>query len=269
MLATAIPQPIAYPVSRWNDWPPLAPETVQFVNRLFTPPTRSRESVYDTFIRALVSSGVWAKLDCLYCFAASEEPTALVNIRQDTFRAYREESSGTVTFTANSGYSNGGVNRHISTGFNPSTASGTQFSRNDAMVAIWSGKTTQINSASIQTGVVNTQLEGVSLYPKWSSTNMTAAINSTSGFVASNSNDSSGLFLIQRTASNAAASYQNGTSIVTSSAASASPINGNIYLMCAHLTRFAAIGRSLSAGERTGFQSAVTAYLTSVVGSTP
>lgn len=269
MIATPIPQPIADPVSRWNDWPQLAPETLQFVNRLFTPPTRAREAIYDTFIRALVSSGVWTKLDCLYLFAASDEGAALTNVKQDNFRAYRDEPAGTVTWTANGGYSSGSVNKHINSGFNPTTASSPNFTRNDAMVFAWSGTTTQINIEIIQTGVVNQQLAGTNLYPKWSDGKPYTSINSSADFGTAHANDSSGLYLAQRTASDAAAVYRNGVSLSTSSAASAAIVNSSIYYMCMHTTRIGGIGRSLSAGELTALYDACAAYLTSVVGSVP
>lgn len=269
MIATPIPQPITDPVSRWNEWPQLAPETLQFINRLFTPPTRAREAVYDTFIRALVSAGVWAKLDCLYCFAAAEESAALTNIKQDSYRAYREEPADVVTWTANSGYSSGGANKHIATGFNPTTASSPNFTRNDAMVFAWSGTTTQSNNALIQTGVSNTQLGGVDLYPKWVTGHLYSSINQSTDFGTTHATDSSGLFLVQRTASNAAASYRSNVQISTSAAASAAMLNSNIYFMCNHLTRIGGIGRSLSAGELTALYNACNAYLTSVVGSVP
>ena len=269
MIATPIPQPIADPVSRWNDWPQLAPETLQFINRLFTPPTRAREAVYDTFIRALVTAGVWAKLDCLYCFAAADEATALVNLKQDSFRAYREESSGTATFTVNGGYSAGGVTRHISSGFNGTTASSPNFTRNDAMVAAWSGTTTQSNNPLIQTGVGATQLNGVDLYPKWSDGKPYTSINSSADFGTAHANDSSGLYLAQRTTSTAAAVYRNAVSVSTSTTASAAMLNSNIYFFCVHTTRIGIIGRSLSGSELTALYDACAAYITSVVGSTP
>jgi len=269
MIATPIPQPIADPISRWHEWPQNTAEAQQFFNRLFTPPTRAREVVYNTFIKALVDGGIWAKLDCLYCFAAADEGAALTNLKQDNFRAYREEPAGVVTWTANSGYSSGGNNKHISSGFNGTTASSPNFVRNDAMVFAWSGTTTQLNSSIIETGTGNQQLGGTDLYPKWSDGVPYTSINSSTDFGTAHANDSSGLFLAQRTASNAAAVYRNAVSLSTSSAASAAIINSNIYFGCVHLTRIAGIGRSLSAGELTALYNACAAYLTSVVGSVP
>jgi hypothetical protein len=38
-----------------------------------------RNAVIDTFIKALVSGGVWDKLDVLYVFAAHDSQAALLN----------------------------------------------------------------------------------------------------------------------------------------------------------------------------------------------
>jgi len=249
---------------------PNSAESQQFFNRLFTPPSSIWETRYATFIDALVAAGVWAKLDCLYVFCCDDESAALTNLKQSNYHAGRDESSGSTTWTQNSGYSAGGAARRITSNFNPSTAIGANFTQNDASVICWSGTAAQTSAVLFSTGTAPAQDDKISLYPRWSSNSHTIQINdSTASTLAGYTGTSAGLWITQRTGSTAAASYLDNTLVRTSTATSTALVNGNISAWCAFLTRIFGIGASLDSTQRASIQSACNTLVTAAVGSVP
>lgn len=241
----------------------------QFFDRLFTPPTTAREAIYATFIDALVAGGVWAKLDCLYVFAADDESVALTNLRQDAYMAWRDDNAGSVVWTPNSGYSGGAFGRRVNSEFNPSTAVGAKYTRNDAMVFAWSGTTTQLNSVLFETGSSAGSVVGTVLYPRWSSGNVSFQVNQAAESFTAYPGNSDGLWIAQRTGANAAEVLRNNVSLLTTTAASTAPVNAVIGCWCQYVTRVFGIGASLTNSERGALQTAVENFLTSIAGALP
>jgi hypothetical protein len=249
---------------------PNSSEAQQFYDRLLTPPTSEREALYNALIDGLVTAGVWAKLDALYLFSAADEATALTNLIQADYAASRLQSSGAAVFTADEGFSDGSTLKLITSNFNPTTAASPNLTQNDAMVGFWSYDAVQVNNWDINqmitSGVI---LTGIELYPKWSDGKSYYSVNDGVNGGPTNSGDSSGLFLAQRTASNARAIYHNDALLGSDTQASAAPVNGNIVFSCLHDTRVAIIGASLSAGERTALYDRLVACITSITGGVP
>jgi hypothetical protein len=245
-------------------------EAQQFFDRLLTPPTAAREALYNALIDGLVADGVWAKLDALYIFAAADEGTALENLIQTTYQAARWQSSGAATFTIDQGFNAGSGLRQVTSNFNPSTATAPKFTQNDGMVFFWSYTTAQISQPAVLIqAILGAGLDTVSIYPKWSGGQIYARCNGATDLTGTNSGDSSGLYLVQRTASNAQALYRNSTLMVSNSAASSAVSNGQIACRCEHSTRCFGIGSSLTAPQRAALEARLTTYIAAVTGGVP
>jgi hypothetical protein len=108
-------------------------EAQQFFDRI-TDPGATRKNAYAAMIDALVSGGVWSKLDCLWILAADIEANALVNLKSSSFSLV---VTGTLTFSADSGFtSNGTAGNVLDTNYNPSTAGG-NYTQNSACYGLW------------------------------------------------------------------------------------------------------------------------------------
>lgn len=244
-------------------------EVQQFFDRLLTPPTSAREALYAALIDGLVADGVWAKLDVLNVCCAFDEATALANLVQTSYLSSREQSAGAATFTADQGWSAGSVLRRVTTNFNPSTASSPNFTRNDGMVALWIYSTATVTQNAMGIGNAGTDIGTVELYPKYNSTDAYFALNNPPDTTATAGADSSGFFIVQRTASNASAMYRNDGLIGSASVASTAVSNAKIFVRCEHSTRAYAVGASLTAGQRTALYTRLSTFITAVTGGVP
>jgi hypothetical protein len=114
-------------------WTPLACETRAFLARLATTPTTAQTTAYNNLISGLVYSGVWAKLDGFFLFAAPNSADALTNLIQ----AGTATVSGSPTFAANAGYTPTTSSDYIDSGFNPTTARSPNYTQNNASLFAW------------------------------------------------------------------------------------------------------------------------------------
>jgi hypothetical protein len=68
-----------------------------------------------------VTDGTWSVLDALYVFATNTTTTANLNLKSTS---YGLSQVGSVSFSANNGYTGDGATGYFTTGFTPSTAGG-------------------------------------------------------------------------------------------------------------------------------------------------
>ena len=109
-------------------------QTAAFIARITTP-SAPRAVAYNNLITGLVNSGVWAKLDGLYVYAAADSPTALTNLVQSSFG---QTTHGSPSFATDTGYSgDGGTSTYLDTGFDPTTATSPNFTQNSASEFGW------------------------------------------------------------------------------------------------------------------------------------
>lgn len=241
-------------------------EVQQFFDRLITLPTAPRQALYADLIDALVAAGVWSKLDALWVYAAADQATALTNLKSSSFAATLVTSGGTPTFTTDVGYTGGGINICVSSGFNPSTAGG-NYARNDALVACWNKSPG--DSATQLFRFAGTD-NGLILFPFYDNPDPTHStdyrINDNSDTFGDNLvADASGFWLAQRTGANATALYRNDTSVLTGNVASQALVNDTIlFLSGPWQGTAAAVGASLNSSQRTAFYNALQTYLTGV-----
>ena len=223
---------------------PYCPEALQFFDRI-TGLTEGRKVVYDTYIRALVSSGAWGKLQFHYVFAAPDTATAVTNLISSSFNG---TINGSPSFTADEGFSGpstGATSHYIDTGYNPSVNG----SQNNQHISVWNNTNQAENNSVIgcRSGGVLTQIT-----PKYTDNNSYHRVNTAVYHASLAISDPRGLHLATRSGSGSSDNYFNGVA-QTAGGASSSPPNYTIYILAENQNGTALDGgtnqlRSASAG---------------------
>lgn len=246
------------------------PAATLYFARRTTQPTLSRKAVYSTLFRSLrqgavSGSDILSKLDSLHIYATDNSTDALLNLLSSSIPATLVDAP---TFTTDRGFDTDGTNDAVDTGLNPTTAS--HFTQNSACSGFWSRKST-VTGGSVYGWFDGT--DGFTLSPRNTTDIYTIRANqaSTSSSGAGTSTDGSGMFSLNRSASNAWQLYRNGSSVLTGSTASAAVNNatlktGNASSGSFAITQTAAdwAGSSLTANEQTDLYNALRAYMTAV-----
>ena len=110
-------------------------EAAQLIVRMTVKPTAARVRVIDTLMRALLTAGVWPKLDALYLLAAHHEQAARLNW---VSAAHTMTAVNSPTFTVDRGFNGNGTTSYMNTTFDPGAAAGAKFVRDSAFLGIWS-----------------------------------------------------------------------------------------------------------------------------------
>jgi hypothetical protein len=237
-----------------------------------TPPSDAVAGYQDTMVKALVGGNVWAKGDVFYVLAQStnDNDEALPNwIDPGTYDATLIGGLPP-TFTALEGITCVPANTAcVATNFNPSTATTPNYVLDSACVAWYCRSATDGNFVDFG---------GEETNDTWIWTDnanaMNWRVNTNVTEFDTNADDSSGFWIMQRTASNASAVYRNDVSMGTSTNASTAVTNRE-YTIGARMVATQSnvtdrqysigfIGASLSSTERTTFYNAVQAYMTSI-----
>lgn len=123
-------------LSSANSGPSYSPEALSLFARLPDQPSTAEKARYDTLLRALVTSGVYAKLDALHILkCVTSAANGLQNVIQD---AYNCTIGGSPTWTSDQGYKCNSTGDFLNTGFNPVTAVSPKFTQNDSCIGAWS-----------------------------------------------------------------------------------------------------------------------------------
>jgi len=191
---------------------------------LTTPPSKAIATAQDTMVTALVTAGVWTKLDLFYLFAQSTngDGEALVNwVNPGTYDATAYNSP---TFTALEGFT-GANTKYIDCNWNPNS-DGVNFTLNDASVGVYSR--TDVDEAKSSFGIIDGS--NGTLISIRNSGHTYNRLNTTiaGDYVDSNS---LGLYILNRTASNVNDMYKNGSLVTDDTDASSSVPNYNMYVL--------------------------------------
>lgn len=182
-----------------------------------TQPTQAEKRAVDAFIRGLKSDNLWNKIDGGNILALGTAAQCYVDFKVPS-RVATVAGSPTFTFVANRQFTPSGAagqTDYIDTGFVPSSAGG-QFTRNSAMVAIYSVTAGQNAQADIgANGATDFYMRC-----RTATDATTGASNSGTATFASGVTDGSGFFIFTRTTSTLTTVYRNGSSIGTNPAAS-------------------------------------------------
>jgi len=244
--------------------PALTPESAlaAIVAGYASPPDATRQGYMQTFIAALITAGIWAKLDVLYVHAATEDQGSRVNWKAPG--SYNASKTGTPTFTTDNGWA-GSSGNYLTSTFNASTAAG-QFIRNNGHLL--AATLTDANDT------VSNFIAGISGYagiqPRTSGGVYTTLSQSTAQDTGS-ANTGKGLYGWTRTTSATYDRYKNGA-LVDSPTRSSIALANAVLNVCTHNTTnvsskvvsMVSIGGGLTAGQMADFNTAYAAYMTSI-----
>ncbi|MDQ0305347.1 hypothetical protein [Ancylobacter polymorphus] len=249
------------------------PEALALFARMAVQPSAPRKALISDTIKALKAAGAWAKDDALYFTAAHDAQAARLNWISDQ---YNLTVVGSPTFTVDRGYTGDGSAAYLRTGFNPTTAVSPKFARDSAHISL-TDRTSRAAAATVEMGAIaitglNFSAELATRYTG----NLTRARVTSGGTSppAFASSDSAGRFLVSRTGASQIDGYRNGSSIGTSSNASAALLNSEIYILAVNFNgaasfsydqiAHASIGGGLTSSEASAFDAIVATYLSAI-----
>lgn len=240
----------------------LTQETRLYYGKMTTGTSFTRNFLIDTYVRALMTAGTWGKTDVVYLHAANAEQTALLNLRNPgTYTATITTGGGTMTFSADGGFTGDGTSSYISSGFNPSTAGGL-FALNDNHSGIWSGTNAQVDNAAF--GNTNNFITPRNTSNNYATRNSVATTTST----ANTGPTSIGYFAMSRSGSSGYTKYQSGAVHSSPVVTSTSLTNANLLIggrsssfLSTLQIRATKFGSSLSNAEQLDDYNALNAYL--------
>jgi hypothetical protein len=245
-------------------------ESRALFDQMTVKPDSSRKKKIDRLIRALMGDGLWSKLDVLYVFAAHDEQAGRLNWKAPgTLTATAVNSP---TFTADQGFAGNGTTSYLGdTTFNPAT-NGVNYTQDSASWGVWSRTSGQMASSS--SGWFD-GTDGTTIMPRSAADAFNFRINQAAGSATDATVlTGAGLFVANRSASNATQAYANGVAKTVSSIPNQASTALNSAAMrfgsssaagfsaLQHAAGFA--GGSLSAGEQTTLYSILLTYMQGV-----
>jgi hypothetical protein len=238
-------------------------EAQQFFDRI-TDPGTTRKGHYATLIDAIVTAGVWAKLDCLWILAADIAGNAHVNLKAATFTLTLQS---TPTFETDRGYTGNGTSTWLKTGYTPSTAGGV-LTLNSASFGIWFR--TDPAGANWLGGDQGTANQ-FRLNRNKTLERLAGSINDTGQVEKTTVPSATGLLAINRSASTAIQLYMNGSSVATDTDVSTALCARELMLGqvpgaggAVNQLSAAFIGGSLDATENAAVNTNLATYMTAV-----
>ena len=204
-----------------------ASQTTAFLARAdaITTVGSTERAAYKKLINGMVSDGDFALMDALYIYATDTQAHALLDL---TANALNGTTHGTVSFSADHGFTGNSSDFYIDTGYSPSgTKNYTSSSSSLGVYSLRSRTTGQnwINIGSQNNGSTIYH----ALYPKFTDNNAYVQYTGNAGAAMANAQ---GLSIGVRTSSTAMALWKNGSSVTTSSSATAALPGNSFYIFC-------------------------------------
>lgn len=173
----------------------------------------NRKRVNDYFIEPLVEEGIFAKLDWFSLGFLQTQQQSLLNIINPAQNAVNVNA---VTHTPLSGFRGNGSNSYLNSAWNPVTAEGAKFTRDNASMGVFVGDnisaSNQVDIGVQWRAAILTRASGnLQVYPNQSTVR---TLGIPGGLT------SAGMTSWSRSASNATAAYKNGALISTDTGAS-------------------------------------------------
>lgn len=204
--------------------PRLDADAQAFFDRMTTPPTSARKTLYNNLIVTLKADGNWTELDVLVILAAADSQASLLDLKNLSDGALVNAP----TFVADRGFTSDGSTSYINTQYNPSTDA-VVHTQNDASAGVYIR--TNTNTADFMIGLVDAGNNGTSILTRSGADQFTNRLNSDTSHIAA-SLDSSGLWCINRTANNLFETLKNGSSLGTQADTSQAFDNDEVYVLC-------------------------------------
>lgn len=193
---------------------PSCTESTNFIARTSGLDTTHKTN-YDNLICGMVTDGDFSGLDAAYIWATDTQANANLSLVSAT---YNGSTTGTVSFSADHGYTGDGSTFFFDTAFNPASAPTPKYVINSATMgvcilsSISSGGTNAVNMGANNVGAATLQAFFFG--------NTVWQVNGPTRSVASS--NAQGSWVMTRTASNAVALYKNGNTTAVDSGTDAS-----------------------------------------------
>jgi hypothetical protein len=207
----------------WPAYPFVNSEAATLVANMITPPSDTRKGHIDTFIGALKSAGVWAKLDVLYVMAAHDSQAA--NLNWKTPATFPLVLTNSPTFTVDQGYKGNGTSTQISSAYNATTFPSPQYTQDDACVGVY------MRVASTLNGTHDFLMGGSRLLRQSSGLNYQGRINDAASM--NGGTPTVGHWAVKRTGASARSIWKNGVSVASDTVASAAVGSATISILSA------------------------------------
>lgn len=222
-------------------------------------------TAYDTMICGLVTDGVWSLMDALYITATNTTTNADLNLVSSSFPLTQ---NGTVTFTADQGYSAAQAGGNLDTAFDPSTAPSPNFKQDSAHAGAWRVSASNFSSDAWRQSGSPTKN---SIFPRFTDGNLYCDVNASSDDAVGVAvpTTAAGFASCSRTASTGYVYYKNGSSLGTRTNASMAIVSGTFqYLVGVNTGDVAAasFGSGLNGTQMGNLYARVHAYLQTIAG---
>jgi hypothetical protein len=258
-------------VGSWTDLSGYSSLVAPWVLRQPTVPNSTDMGYYTTLLNSLNSASLLAELDALFVFAAPYAGNAVVNMIQQPWALTPTNSP---TFTAYRGYTFNGTNQYLTGTFKPGVS----------CVGTYTGSQYRLNSANFFVWVLNTNSSGAAfgtgdnggnnprnlIYPLKPGNIWDVQINNFNDLSGAGA-DSSGLWVVSRTAANLYTVYRNGASVGSAADVADAAENLPFTVGLGDITHYfngqiavAGWGAGLSGGDVTNLYNALQAFLHSV-----
>jgi hypothetical protein len=162
-------------------------------------------TAYTNLICGMVTDGTWSLIDALYIFATNSTTTANLNLISTSFGLTQH---GTVTFTADQGYTGDGSTGYFDTGYTPSTAGGA-LTLNSGSFGLYNLTSSTANTNAVTGGV--TDGAGNYLYMQPTTSGSFFYDVNAQNFPSTANTQHQGSWIITRTAVNVTQVYRNGS----------------------------------------------------------
>lgn len=235
------------------------------VGSFTTPPTTARTNLIYNLVSALKTAGIWTRLDLLYVCAAADSQASTINWMNPGTNTL--VAAGSPTFTADRGWTGVTTTGKLSTGFNPSSATGRKLSQNDCSVGAYVNPTSSTLTRSF--GNI-----GLSVLTRNGAAKDTIEVSGTSAVSYGGVTANAGFATASRADSANASAYFNGANLLTQANASSALANTTMDVCgggsnsstnaSPHQIRAAFCGQSLDATAMANFYTAIQAYMTGV-----
>ena len=242
-------------------------ETARIVNRMTVLPTQGRQTLIRNLVTALVTAGVWDKLDGLYVMAAHDEQAGRLNWRSGPGQDLVGVNSP--TFTTDRGFQGDGSTSHMDTQLRGNAAD--FYVRDSAYAAVWSvsnqGNSNWHDMSGAGAMYINSQASDANAVVRANHNSPTPAI------VAAVPN-SLGLTAWSRRGATDVTLYRNADVLTTSTAASVA-LGSTTFQLMRNATNYsqrrlaaAVIGSGLSNTEHAALYNALHTYLLAIGATT-
>lgn len=199
------------------------PDAVSLFARFATQPDDTRKQLISDRFVAGKAFPFWAKLDVLHVEGAHAADAARLNWLANT---YTLTPINNPTFVVDRGYAGDGSSSYLETGFNPTTAVGAKFARDNAVLGIRSND--DISSASSLMGFFGSS--GCAVLPKDASGNQRVLVNAGTASTAGASPTGRGMFASNRSDSASHSGYRDGNLVGSGAIASQAVSNSTVRL---------------------------------------